>query len=922
MENRPRKLLLLDSYALAFRMFYAYAKNPLINKNGLDVSLVHGYWGTVLRLLAKHKPTHFAIVRDVNAPTFRHELYPEYKANRGPMPEEMARQLPLLEEAIQASGIPVLSEKGFEADDVMAAAAEVAYKEGIEQIFLVTKDKDLSQVVNDRIHLFHLEKGADGIDFGPEQVQEKFGVPPEQIRDYLALMGDSSDNVPGVAKVGPKTAVQLLLEFGNIDNLYENLDKVSKKGLHDNLEKGKENAFLSRELVTIQSSRGFKGTLEELEFHGIESDALAAVFKENEIFSLLRLLEDVPSKAGFSSELPKRSAKPFETVMVRTTKAFQEMQAAVESCESPSIAVMFDGENQMETAIVGVAFAVEPNRGFYVPLGHTDDMGIPLNNIDTEYFADWFVPVFTIASKKWRMFSAKTTLHVLSRAMDERVEPAEILDAQIGAWMLSPGESKYELEELSMRFVGRELDSKESLVGHGKNEIPFSRVSVDEGGEFAAKNAAAIYELWNYVQSKLTQANLEKHFNETEMPILKVLFNMEENGAAVHLKSLEELSKDFSARIEKTENFVYQLAGKPFNIGSPKQLSEVLYDDLKLKVLKKTATGRSTDSAVLDRLLNEFDLSEQETVLLQSILHFRELKKLQNTYVEVLPTLVNKETHRIHTNFVQWGTATGRLSSRDPNLQNIPIRSEEGKKIRAAFVPADPENQVILSADYSQIELRMLAHLSEDEKLIEAYNSGTDIHALTAAAVFGKSPEEVSADERRRAKVVNFGVLYGMTPFRLSRDLHISMGEAKSFIDGYFHLYQGVEAYIEKIKNFAHEHGYVETLSGRRRAILGIDSSDRTECQMAERMAVNTPVQGSAADLIKTAMIRIASRIERDALPLTLMLQVHDELVFECPKNQADELGKIVQSEMQQAMTLKVPLVASVGFGANWLEAH
>lgn len=919
----PRKLLLLDSFALAFRMFYAYAKNPLVNKDGLDVSLVHGYWGAVLRILAKHKPTHFAIVTDVGAPTFRHELYPEYKANRGPMPEEMAKQMPLLEEIIRASGLPLLSEKGYEADDVMAAAAEVAYKEGFEQILLVTKDKDLSQVVNDRIHLFHLEKGADGIDFGPEQVKEKYGVPPEQIRDYLALMGDSSDNVPGVAKVGPKTAVQLLQEYGSIDNLYENLDKITKKGLHDNLEKGKENAFLSRELVTIQSARGFKGTTAELEFKGIESDAMAKIFKENEIFSLIRLLEDVPSKAGFSEELPKRNAKPFETVVVRTTKAFKEMMDAVEGSPSPAISVMYDGSGQMETRISGVAFATEPDKGFYVPLGHTDDMGIPLNNIDTEYFSDWFVPAFTIAKKPWRMFGAKSALHVLSWSMDERVEPHQVLDAQIGAWLVSPGESKYELEELSMRYVGREVPAKENWVGHGKNEIEFCRVPVEDAAEYAAQTAAAIYELWDKIQEKLEQNGLQKHFEETEMPILKVLFNMEENGASVDLKSLKSLSEDFAVRIEKTEELIYQLSGgNPFNISSPKQLAEVLYDDFKLKVLKKTATGRSTDSAVLDRLLNEFDLSEQETLFIQSILNYRELKKLQNTYVEVLPTLVNKETHRIHTNFVQWGTATGRLSSRDPNLQNIPIRSEEGKKIRAAFVPEDPVHNVILSADYSQIELRMLAHLSEDEKLIEAYNSGMDIHALTASAVFGKDPSEVTADERRRAKVVNFGVLYGMTPFRLSRDLHIPMGEAKAFIDGYFNLYRGVEAYVEKIKHFAHEHGYVETLSGRRRAILGINSSDRTECQMAERMAVNTPVQGSAADLIKTAMIRVAKRIEEDSLPLTMMLQVHDELVFECPKDRVEEMGKIVQSEMQSAMELKVPLVASVGYGANWLEAH
>ncbi len=918
----PRKLFLLDSFALAFRMFYAYARDPLVNGKGEDVSLVHGYWGTVLRLLSKHKPTHFAIVCDVGAPTFRHELYPEYKANRGPMPEEMARQLPMLMEAIRASGIPMLSEKGYEADDVMAAVAGEAYKEGFEKIFLVTKDKDLSQVVNDRIHLYQLEKGADGIDFGPEEVEYKYGVPPAQIRDYLALMGDSSDNVPGVAKVGPKTAVSLLREFGNIDNLYANLDKVTKKGLHDNLEKGRENAFLSRELVTIQSSRGFKGSLVELEFRGIASDSLRDVFKNHEINSLLRLIDKVPSKDDFAKKNSPQRCKPFETVVVRTTKTFQEMSAAVEASPSPSVSVVYDGTRPLSTTNVGVALSTDPDKGFYVPLGHTDDMGIPLNNIDTEYFADWFVPAFTVAEKPWRMFSAKPALHALSWAFDEKVLPLEIRDAQIGAWMLSPGESKYELEELCRRNGLREIAPRETLVGHGKSEIPLSRVPVEEMAEYAARSAAAIFELWDVIRQKLEKSGLEKHFLETEMPILKVLFAMEECGAAIDEDALRNLSADFSKRIEKTEEKIYELSGgNPFNIASPKQLAEVLYDDLGLKVLKKTATGRSTDSAVLDRLLTEFELSERETALVESILKYRELKKLQNTYVEVLPTLVNKETHRIHTSFVQWGTATGRLSSREPNLQNIPIRSEEGKKIRAAFIPGEKEN-AILSADYSQIELRMLAHLSGDEKLVQAYNDGVDIHALTAAAVFGKLPSEVTADERRRAKVVNFGVLYGMTPFRLSRDLHISMGEAKTFIDGYFNLYKGVEAYVERVKAFAHERGYVETLTGRRREIPGIDSGDRTECQMAERMAVNTPVQGSAADLIKTAMIRVASRIEKDSLPLRMMLQVHDELVFECPREQAESLGEIVRFEMEHAMDLKVPLVASVGFGANWLAAH
>ncbi|MCK9181413.1 MAG: DNA polymerase I [Fibrobacteraceae bacterium] len=906
---------MLDSYALAFRMFYAYAKTPLINKDNVDVSLVHGYWGAVLRILAKHKPTHFAIVRDVSAPTFRHDLYPEYKANRGAMPEEMARQMPLLIETLEASGIPLLAENGYEADDVMSGVADVAYKEGFEQIFLLTKDKDLCQIVNDRVHLFHLEKGADGIDFGPEQVKEKYGVPPEQIRDYLALMGDSSDNVPGVVKVGPKTAMDLLGEFGNIDNLYANLDKVTKKSLRDNLEKGKENAFLSRELVTLQASRGFKGTLDQLEFRGLESDALAKIFKANEINSLLRLLETVPSRAGFSEELPRQKLKPLKTVLVQNTETFESMKSSVSKCESPALYVAKDGENPMTAVLVGVSVAVSEEKAFYVPFAHTDDIGFPLENFDLQTFKVWFVPTFCDAQKEWRMFAAKTDLHILSNAFGIKLVPIKILDSQIASWMLSPGETKYELDDLVVRRLGDERATRESVVGHGKNEIPFVRISLADATAYFAKSAALVYSLWDNVREELEKRGSKKCFDNLEMPMLRILFQMEEYGVAINSKVLIELSKVFSTRIERIEEKIYDLAGgKPFNIASPKQLAEVLFDDLKLSTGKKSE--KSTSAAVLDQLS-----IESPHPIIDAIFEYRELKKLQNTYVDVLPTLVNPKTHRIHTNFVQWGTATGRLSSRDPNLQNIPVRSEEGKKIRAAFIPGSAD-KVILSVDYSQIELRMLAHLSKDPKLTEAYKLGADIHTQTAAAVYGKDPSQVTADERRNAKVINFGVLYGMTSFRLARDLRISRTEAQMFINGYFNLYSGVKEFEDRVTKFVREHGYVETITGRRRVIPGIDSHDHTERLMAERMAVNTPVQGSAADLIKMAMIRVATRIEKEKLPLEMILQVHDELVFECPADRAEELGAIVKKEMENAMILDVPLVASVGFGKDWLEAH
>ncbi len=957
-----KKLLLLDSYALAFRMFYAYSQNPLKNSKDEDVSMMHGYWGAVLRILAAHKPTHFAIARDVaHTKTFRHDLYPDYKANRGPMPEEMAAQMPLLGESLEASGIPLLSEPGYEADDVMASTAVAAAEAGFDKILIISKDKDMSQIVNDRIHLFHLEKGADGIDFGPEQVLEKYGLPPEKIRDYLALMGDASDNVPGVPKVGPKTAITLLEEYGDMDNIYANIDNIKKKGLHDNLANNKEQAFLSRELVTLQTKRAFNGNLDALEYTGIHVDALADMFKEHEINSLLRLLEKVPSKTGFSA--PDSESEGEEAVTrsdfatdilptyycVDSPEIFEQMK--LEFASSPLIGVdtETDGLDPMQNNLVGLCLAAldapaetsedstgnySVTKGYYIPLGHTDDIGFPLQtgkggNFDFSTVRDWFLNFWnescTVAENKagadnnpHRTFvfhNAKFDLHVIARAFgmtQKQLDDARIIDTLIGAWMLSPGATGLGLDNQVMQRLQHEMIPIENLIGRGKNQITFNRVPVKAAAEYGAEDAVYTLRLWKPIQEQLKKLDYEKYFYDQEMPLLKVLCQMESVGIAVDVPKLKELGVELDRRIANLEKEICDMAGCEFNIGSPKQLGDVLFDTLGLPEIKK----RSTDAAVLEELSYR---SPHPIVF--SVIEYRELKKMQSTYVSVLPTLVNPQTKRIHTSFIQWGTATGRLSSRDPNLQNIPVRSDLGKKIRAAFVPQSPDN-VILAVDYSQIELRMLAHLSGDVALIDSYKNNIDIHARTAAAIYGVPLEEVTSDMRRDAKVVNFGVLYGMTAFRLSRDLKIPMGQAKDFITGYFDMFQGVQNFIEDTKANAHRDGYVETLSGRRRYIAGIDSSDRMESQMAERMAVNTPVQGSAADLIKIAMIRIQKRINDEQLPLRMMLQVHDELVFECPRDRVDELSAMVKSEMENAMQLQVPLVASVGFGENWLIAH
>ena len=948
----PEKtLLLLDSYALAFRMFYAYSQNPLKNSQGEEVSMMHGYWGAVLRILAKHKPTHFAIARDVaHTKTFRHELYPDYKANRGPMPEEMAAQMPLLGESLEASGIPLLSEPGYEADDVMASTAMAAVEAGFDHVVILSKDKDMSQIVTDKIHLFHLTKGADGIDFGPEQVLEKYGLPPEKIRDYLALMGDASDNVPGVPKVGPKTAIQLLNDYGDMDNLYANLDKITKKGLHDNLANNREKAFLSRELVTLQTKRAFSGNLDTLEYNGLHVDTLAQMFKDHEINSLLRLLEGIPSKTGFVRESDgtesgdgstdaevERADFPVDVpptyICVDTDEIFEQMKAEFAAASTVGIDTETDGLDPMQCNLVGLCLAAADNngnvtKGYYIPLGHSDEIGFPLptgpkGNYDLNKVKVWFsefiadnAPVAGTEKKRELVFhNAKFDLHVLARTFkipQSAIDNANLIDTLIAAWMLSPGQSGLGLDNQVMQRLQHEMIPIENLIGRGKNQITFNRAPIKEATEYGAEDAVYTLRLWKPLKQELEKLDYVKYFFTQEMPLLKVLYQMESVGVAIDVPALKTLEQELQRRIENLEKEICDMAGVEFNIGSPKQLGDVLFDTLGLPEIKK----RSTDAVVLEELSYK-----APHPIVFAVIEYRELKKMQSTYITVLPTLVNPDTKRIHTSFIQWGTATGRLSSRDPNLQNIPVRSDLGKKIRASFVPQNKDN-VILAVDYSQIELRMLAHLSGDEALIESYKEGIDIHARTAAAIYGVGLDAVTSDMRRDAKVVNFGVLYGMTAFRLSRDLKIPMSQAKDFITGYFDMYQGVQQYIEDIKAAAHRDGYVETLSGRRRYIAGIDSSDRMESQMAERMAVNTPVQGSAADLIKIAMIRIQKRINEEHLPLKMMLQVHDELVFECPRDQVEPMSQMVKAEMEGAMQLKVPLVASVGFGENWLVAH
>jgi DNA polymerase-1 len=828
-------------------MFYAYARNPLRNSKGQLVSLLHGYWGAILRIVKSHKPDYFAIVRDVSRKTFRNELYPEYKANRGPMPPEMVEQMPYLNESLEKSGIPILGCEGFEADDIMASVAKLAAEKNF-LVFLVTKDKDMAQIVNEKIHIYQIESGAKGIDIGTEYVKKKFGVSPEQIRDYLSLVGDSSDNIPGVAKIGPKSAVELLTKFGDLENIYSHLAEIPK-GKQELLIAGKENAFLSRELVTLKSEHNFGYRPEDLRYKGLNRDALYKLFIDYEIPSLVSLLPSVSEYPSLFFGLPSKGA---ERVFINSAEALQKMEA------------------DLSTAGI-LAFSISENGA--ISIGKSENKFYELSQ-DKTLYEEWLKEVLARQDLELIFYNAKKFFHHLNELFLQQYSNGKVIDVLFALWLLNPS-------------------------AYSKNE---------------PEDAAILFTKWKQNKEELKNRNLFELFENKGMPLIKCLYEMEKLGISIDNEALAILDAELRKRIAELENQIFEIAGENFNLSSRKQLAHILYEKLNLPVLKKNASGPSTDAETLEMLYE----SVESNAILSCIMSWRELQKLQGGYTEALPKLASPSTKRIHTTFLPWGTATGRLSSMNPNLQNIPVRSEEGKKIRAAFIPSQ-KNWKIISVDYSQIELRMLAHLSGDPELKNAFLKGEDIHSITAAKIFETS--EVSQEMRIAAKMVNFGIIYGMSAFRLAKDLRIARSKATEFINGYFSLYGKVKEYFEEVVKFAKENGFVETIAKRRRYLPELNASDHQERAAAERIAMNTPIQGSAADLIMEAMLCLHNKIKNENLPLRMLLQVHDELIFECPAEKALEFSQMIKNEMENALPLGVPIIANAGIGDNWLEA-
>ncbi len=918
------KLFLLDAYALIYRAYYAFIKNPRINSKGMNTSAIMGFVNTLNEILTKEQPTHIGVAFD-HGKTFRDEAFPSYKAQREETPEDIRASVPIIKQIIKAMHIPVLQVDGFEADDVIGTLATKAGKAGITT-YMLTPDKDYGQLVSDNVFMFRPRHGGGYETMGPSEVCEKYDLSStSQVIDLLALMGDSADNFPGCPGVGPKTAAKLIAEFGSIDNMLANSSKIKGK-LREKVESAVDDIRMSKFLATIRTDVPIDLNLDELKVEEPDFTQLAEIFTELEFKSLLDKFIKKPQQqpkvanmqldlfaenptndavnADFSS-FESLKTTPHEYKLIDTEEDARKLfdffvtkQILCLDTETTSI-------NPIDAELVGLSFSVEEGKAFYV--------AIPAERKKAERIVNIFKPLYESTKILKIGQNIKYDMEVLLNYGVRLAAP--MFDTMLAHYVLQP-EQKHNMDILAETLLNYQTIHIDELIGpKGKSQKNMRDISPADICDYAAEDADITLRLYNVLKPRLKEADVEDLFYNIEMPLVPVLAEMEMNGVLLDTNALAETSKVFTDRMTQIEKNIYELAGHQFNIASPKQVGEVLFGEMKIvDKPKKTKTGQYvTSEEVLQQL-------RSKAPIVDHILEHRGLKKLLGTYVDALPKLINPHTGHIHTSFNQAVTATGRLSSSDPNLQNIPVRGEDGKEIRKCFIP-EP-GCLFFSADYSQIELRVMAHLSGDKNMIEAFREGYDIHAATAARIYKEDINEVTRDQRTKAKRANFGIIYGITVFGLAERLEISRDEAKQLIDGYFETFPQVHDYMEKAKQLAREHGYAETFFHRRRYLPDITSHNATVRNFAERNAINAPIQGSAADIIKIAMIRIYERFRREGIKSKMILQVHDELNFSVLPEEKEQVEKIVLEEMQNAYPLQVPLVADSGWGNNWLEAH
>ncbi|MBC8485520.1 MAG: DNA polymerase I [Bacteroidetes bacterium] len=955
------KLFLIDAMAMIYRAYFAMISRPLINSKGINTSAVFGFINSLIKILEEENPEHIAVCFDTEKPTFRHEEFPAYKAQRQEIPTDMPWQIDKVKEIVNSFNIPLLEVAGYEADDIIGTLVKQAEKENVKS-YMVTSDKDFMQLVSDKIFLYKPRRNLYGNRVTEVEivdragVEKKFGVGPDKVIEVLGLMGDASDNIPGIKGVGEKTAISLIQEFGSIDNLYKNIEKVTKPKLKENLIKHKKEALLSKKLVTIITDVPLKKNFHELNRKDYNKEELIEHFEELEFKSLVKKISttDKPAKEKKTKkdEEIKISIKGQKVIDIKvdipetqtqlqtisnvkhhyyTIKNHDEYERFIKQLSEQEL-ISFDTEtdstNPRNTNLVGFSVSYKEKEAFYVPVhgsfksnkksdgtlfgnGETA-VGSKKNDVEINFALKKLKPI--LENDKIRKVGQNIKFdYIVMRNYGIEIQNL-FFDSLIGAYILS-SEGRHDMDTLSEKYLGYKPISIEELIGKGKTQITMDKVQIDKISEYAAEDADVTLQLFHRLKYELQKINNYKLCSEIEFPLIRVLAEMEYEGIKVDGSVLKVIDKELVKLISDYEQKIYDIAGEVFNINSTQQLSKILFDKLKLTPARKTKTGFSTDVRVLEELQYQHEIASV-------IVDYRTLTKLKTTYVDGLLKAINPKTGRVHTSFNQVIAATGRLSSVNPNLQNIPIRTEAGRSIRKAFIPEE-KGYMIVSADYSQIELRIMAHCSNDENFINAFKRNRDIHAETAMRVFDvKAKKDVTDNMRRKAKEVNFGIIYGIGAFGLANRLEIKNSEAKEIIDRYFREYPKVKEYMEETKKFARENGYVETLKGRRRYLPQINNQNANARAEDERAAINMPIQGTAADMIKIAMINIFNAFKKHNLESKMLLQVHDELVFEVKEEEFKEVKRIVLRDMRNAIKLNVPIEVEIETGKNWFDAH
>ena len=891
--KKDKTLYLIDGTAYIYRAYHAI--RGLTNSKGLPTNAAFGFTRILIKLIEDRSPEHVAMLFDAKGPTFRHKIYKDYKANRPPMPEDLSIQIPHIKEITKGFNIPVMEMQGFEADDLIGALGRMAEEAGFF-VVMVTGDKDFVQLVTDKAVIWDPMKEKT-IDI--KAVRESFGVEPGQMIDVMGLSGDTSDNIPGVPGIGPKTALTLIKTFGSMERLYEQLDKITKKKQHQNLVQYKEQAFLSKELVKINTRVPIEFNPHDFRFKEPDNARLSSLFKTLEF---RQLQKDFPKKSDLSK-------KQYATVLDKD--AFSDLVARLKTSDMFAVDTETTSKDPMKAKLVGLSFSVKSDEAFYIPLAH-DYPDVP-DQLALKTVLNLLKSVLENPGIKKIGQNIKYDWMVLKR---HGINLAGVVfDTMLASYLINPSKRAHNLDQIALDFLDHKTITYQDVTGKGKKGVSFARVPLETAGPYSCEDADITLMAYHVLKPMLEDASLVQLLKKVEMPLIPVLMKMEMTGVCVDKKKLRDLSASFENQLKGLESRIYSIAGEEFNIRSSQQLGHILFEKLKLPVQKKTRkkTAYSTDVNVLTALADKHELPEL-------ILRHRTLAKLKSTYTDALLDLVHPETEKIHTSYNQTVTATGRLSSSDPNLQNIPIRTDQGMEIRRAFIPR--VGWTLVSADYSQIELRILAHYADDEILIKAFKDDEDIHTRTATEVFQVFPSFITPELRRQAKVINFGIVYGMSPYGLSRELNISRKMAKTYIDNYFARYNGVKRFVDQTISSARDARKTSTLLGRIRHLPDINSTNKTVREFAERTAINTPIQGTAADLIKLAMIKVDAAFSERNLKAAMLLSVHDEIVFEVPPEELETVKKLIKEIMEGVWDLKVPLKVNIASGHNWAEAH